>query len=182
MKYTNKNLRGALLVKMLDLLIPLHTSFYRKRKPWGIAREEMLGYGSGTLGNRIGQFLIEKDLHSIPKAERHDVYHILLNYGTDPENEAAMQFFLLGNGKRSPVCIGVAVISGLLLPECWRYFKRQYQRGKKAVNIGNWDFKGLLGANFDELHRYVFEHQEPSQTLAVQLQEIQALKKFDIKL
>lgn len=179
MKYnTNNNFRGQLLVWMLDLLIPIHTSFYRNRKAWGITREQMLQYGEGTLGNRIGQFLLERDLHSIPKAERHDVYHILLSFGTDPENEAAMQFFLLGNGKRSPVCFGVSIISGMLLPEYWGYFKRQYQRGKTALNIGEWDFKDLLSANFEELHNYVFNHTMPSKALAHQLQEIGYSKKI----
>ena len=125
----------------------------------------MLQYPEGSLGHRLGMFLTSKDLHSIPKAEKHDVYHVLLKFKTDPEDEAAMQFFLLGNGKFSPVCLGVCLISALMLPECSREFWRQYNRGKAANSISNWNFKMLLSQSFDELQGYVLGRRAPSAAL-----------------
>ena len=148
--------REKILLWLLGEVIPIHAKFYTKRKPWGLRTQNLLFYPENTLGKELGNFLLSEKLQPIPRVERHDAFHILLDFDTHVNNEAAMQFFLIGNGKISPFTLGTAVFAGLMLPEQWRNFRKQYNRGKKARNISKWDFQELLTENFEDLKKIIF--------------------------
>jgi ubiquinone biosynthesis protein Coq4 len=166
-RFTNEHSwREKLLLWLLGKVIPMHAFFYEKRKPWGMRTQHLLQYPNGSLGKELGIFLTNEKLQPIPRVERHDAFHILLDFDTKVHNEAAMQFFLIGNGKISPFTLGTAIFSGLILPENWSYFKTQYYRGKKARNISKWDFKALLKHDFMEVKEYIFHPSSSNPELA----------------
>lgn len=113
----------------------------KNRAPWGISRAELLAYPQNSLGNRLGVFLKENNFHPIPKLENHDLFHVLTGYGTEVEDEIALQYFFLGNGKRSAYLIGVIILGILLFPETYRYFIKAYNKGANANKFYHWKFK-----------------------------------------
>ncbi len=150
------SIREKILLWLLGEVIPIHARFYTKRKPWGLRTQNLLYYPEHTLGKELGNFLQSEKLQPIPRVERHDAFHILLDFDTHVNNEAAMQFFLIGNGKISPFTLGTAAFAGIMLPEQWSNFRKQYFRGKKARNISNWNFQELLSEDFDDLKKLIF--------------------------
>lgn len=151
------SLREKVLLWLLGEVIPIHANFYTKRKPWGLRTQNLLFYPENTLGRELGKFLQNEKLQPIPRVERHDAFHILLGFDTHVYNEAAMQFFLIGNGKISPFTLGTAAFAGLMLPDQWSNFRKQYYRGKKARSIAKWDFQELLTESFDDLKKIIFK-------------------------
>lgn len=150
------NLRERMLLFLLGEVIPVHAKFYFKRPNWDLRMEDLVLFREGSLGRELGKFLKKEELQPVPKVERHDAFHILLGFSTHINDEAAMQFFLIGNGKISPFTLGTAAFAGLVMPDQWKNFKEQYKRGKKTRCIANWDFKQLLDEDFAEVKRAIF--------------------------
>lgn len=156
-KYKQEHsIRERILLFLLGEVIPIHARFYKKRQPWGIKMQDLLTYPKGSLGNELGIFLQAEELEPVPRVERHDAFHILLDFSTHIYDEAAMQFFLIGNGKISPFTVGTALFAGLMLPDQWSNFKVQYKRGKQTRCIAKWDFKELLEEDFTEVKKAIF--------------------------
>lgn len=153
---TEHTIRERVLLWLLGKVIPVHALLYERRKPWGLRASDLLQYPEHTLGRELGVFLKQEKLEPIDRVERHDAFHILLGFTTHVSDEAAMQFFLMGNGKRSPFTVGTALFAGLMLPEHWRFFKIQYVRGKAARSVAKWDFKTLLNEPTRDLIAYIF--------------------------
>lgn len=150
------SLRERMLLWLLGRVVPVHARFYEKRAPWGLMRADLKLYPAGTLGNELGHFLEEEQLEPIDRIERHDAFHILLGFTTQLNDEAAMQFFLIGNKKISPFTLGTALFCIASMPDQWSNFRKQYQRGKSALSIAHWDFKDLLPENFEDLKNIIF--------------------------
>ena len=70
-----------------------------------------------SLGNELGLFLEKNGFTLLPKLESHDVLHVLLDYKTTIEGEVEMQFFLLGNRKKSLYAFFTALVGVILVPE-----------------------------------------------------------------
>lgn len=156
-KYKKEHtIRERMLLFLLGEVIPVHAKLYFKREPWYMLREDMVKYPKGTLGNELGHFLKTEELQPVPKVERHDAYHILLDFTTHIDDEAAMQFFLIGNGKISPFTLGTAAFAGLMMPDHWKNFWVQLKRGRKAKSIAKWNFKELLNEDYEELKNIIF--------------------------
>lgn len=149
-------LREKTLLWLLGFVIPIHAKIYSRRKPWGLKREDLLQCSPGTLGREMGLFLEEGNLQPVPRVERHDAYHVLLDYTLEVKQEAAMQFFLVGNGKYSPFTVGTAIFAGLMLPEEWNYFKQEFIRGKQARSMARWNFRYLLDDSYADLCNIIF--------------------------
>jgi len=169
-KYKQENtFRERILLWLLGIVIPFHAKFYSKRQPWGLSREDMIQYPSGSLGRSLGLFLKAEKLQPIDRIERHDAFHILLGFTTKVSDEAAMQFFLIGNGKISPFTLSTAIFTGFILPEQWAKFNYEYRRGKQARSIAKWNFKELLEENFDDLRDIIFRRQSQNQSLLLKI-------------
>ncbi len=152
---TEHGVRERILLFLLGEVIPIHARLYEKRQPWGLRMEDLMTYPKGTLGRELGMFLRDEELQPVPKVERHDAFHILLDFSTHIYDEAAMQFYLIGNGKISPFTVGTAVFAGMMLPDQWGYFRRQFARGRVARSIAKWNFKELLNENFTDLKKNI---------------------------
>jgi len=163
------NLRERILLWLLGNVIPLHSRVYKKRKVWGMTREDMLQYPEGTLAHELGLFLKQEQLQPVERVERHDAFHILLDFSTNLNDEAAMQFFLVGNGKISPFTVATASFTALVMPDKWRLFYREFRRGQKARCIAKWDFQVLLEEPFADVKAFIFHQPMNNQSLLSKL-------------
>ena len=131
--------------------IPYARLFKRGKTPWRLSKKDLLRFPKGTLGNALGTFLNHNNFELIPKLERHDAYHVITNYGTEVENEIALQYFFFGNGKRSLYLYGVSTIGLILLPEYWRKYIASYSQGKRCKPIHKIDVEASLSLPLDQL-------------------------------
>jgi len=93
--------RGKAVFWLLEKGVPIHSKLNANRVAWNLSSDDFLKFTPGSLGNTLGQFYKSQQFEPIPKAERHDVFHVLFDFSTNVIDEAAMQFFLWGNGKPS---------------------------------------------------------------------------------
>jgi hypothetical protein len=159
--YNSHTWREKILLTFLDTIMPLHTKYFRSsRVPWGYSTNDLLMQPPNTLAGQLGLFLSVHRLEPVPKAERHDCFHVLLGFKTDVASEASMQWFLIGSGKKSIFTFGTALLSLLILPEHYKQYLTAYKKGKGAVDISEWDFKNLLFENTKTLRATIFKKQK----------------------
>jgi len=150
--------REQLVLKLLDLGGWIHYYLKPKQQPWGIKAAELNQYPQGSLGKCLGEFYRQHGFEPVARAERHDVFHVLLGYTTCVQDEANMQFFLWGNGKTSPFTVGTCLICLLVFAEHFREFFRQFRQGRRYRCISEVDFLPLLGQNADAVKLTVFKY------------------------
>lgn len=118
--------------------------FFKNSQPWGINVEELLRYEANTLGHQLGTFLKINNYEVQDSLEEHDVYHVLTKIGTNVKQEVDLQFFLLGNGKRSPF-VFIVILTGIIFyPNAYKSFYSCYKKGKKAHKFYHLDFQKML--------------------------------------
>jgi ubiquinone biosynthesis protein Coq4 len=161
--------RERMLLWLLGNVVPFHAKVYRKRKVWGLRRQDLLQYAEGTLGKELGLFLERESLEPIARIERHDAFHILLGFTTSLEDEAAMQFFLIGNGKISPFTLATTIFTAVAMPDKWGYFYKEFKRGSEAKCIAKWDFSILLDEPFLDVKALIFKQPVTNKSLLVKL-------------
>jgi ubiquinone biosynthesis protein Coq4 len=145
--------REVIIEKLFNISSEPYRKYIKKNTRWNITRAELLNYPSGTVGYELGLFLHQNDFQLLEKSETHDVFHLLSNYSTAVTDEVAMQFYLFGNGKKSPYLFTVLAIGSLFYPEFYEYFKESYAQGKKALPFYNFDFYKHLNMNLNELKK-----------------------------
>lgn len=170
------NFRERMLLWLLGNVVPVHARFYKRRQPWGLRRDDMLQHNPGTLGHELGLFLQRESLQPVDRIERHDAFHILLGFSTHINEEAAMQFFLIGNGKISPFTVGTALFTLLVMPDKWSYFRLQYKRGRSVRSIAKWNFLLLLDENFEAIKEVIFTGTTNDERL---LQKINSFEQYN---
>lgn len=141
-----------------------YANHFKKNEPWNLNRTVLLNFPTGSLGYELGLFLSTNDFHLIPKLEKHDAYHVITGYGTSVKEEIALQYFFLGNKKRSPYLYAVILIGGSLLPEYGRYYYQSYQHGKNTAPIYKWNIKKLLSEPLCQIQEAIFNKDPPFRT------------------
>lgn len=87
------------------------------------------------------------------KLEDHDVFHVLTNTRISVLEEIGMQFYLLGNGKKS-IYLFMVTFSGILFyPTKFNYFIEQYLRGKNAHAFHYINFEKLLPTKIETIRK-----------------------------
>ena len=151
-----KNIRKQLIEWGFEHSQRIYTKLFKKHKPWGIYRAELLTYPENTFGNHLGQFLKTNNFELIAKVERHDAYHTLTGYGTKVEDEIALQCLCFGNGKRSLYLYGAMILGIIILPDYTIYYYRSYRIGKTSNPFHHFDYKKLLKVDMDEFRSAIF--------------------------
>ncbi|WP_282179255.1 hypothetical protein [Maribacter stanieri] len=136
-------MREAILEKLYDWSVTPY-QYFKKNEAWQYNAEELKEYPSNSLGYHMGEFLVANNFQLQEKLESHDVFHVLTNTGTSVPEEISMQFYLMGNGKRSLYLFTVILIGSILYPEYWRFFKLKYTCGKSALPFHQLEFQKLL--------------------------------------
>lgn len=137
---------------MKDLLIEYlyeiskkpYQKYFKKNQPWNLSRKELLKFNERTLGFHLGCFLLKHDLQIQEKLEDHDVVHILTGTGITVVDEIGMQYYLLGNGKKSPYLFMVVLTGTLFYPSKFMYFLSQCKRGRNALKFHHINFYRML--------------------------------------
>ncbi len=155
-----KKIRSQVLISLVEKTKGAYIYITnKKRKRWSIQLTDLEQYPKNTLGKDLAIFLTKENFDLIAGLESHDIYHVLLNYSTEVEEEAQMQFFLLGNGKKSVYAIGTSFVAFLTMPDQWLAFWRAYRRGDQARKIHLWDFRFLLKEKTVQLRALMNETQ-----------------------
>lgn len=136
-------MRALVLEKLYEWSLIPYQSF-KKNEAWDIGIEDLLQYAKNTLGYQMGYFLLSNNFDLQEKLESHDVFHVLTGTGTTVPEEISMQFYLLGNGKRSIYLLTVIFLGALLFPDYLKLFLSKYRSGKLSLPFHQLDFYKLL--------------------------------------
>lgn len=151
-----QSFRERLSWKIAYALKPLYFALRRNRRAWSVTIADMQAMPPGSLGNELAAFLMRHNLEIMPRAEWHDVYHVVFGYETNIRDEACIQFVPLGNGRRSLPYIACTLVSAAFYPEFWGDFYHAFQKGRKAVRFHDWDFEPMLGLPLLEIRERIF--------------------------
>jgi ubiquinone biosynthesis protein Coq4 len=136
-------MRALILEKLYKWsLIPYQS--IKKNAAWDLGIKDLLHFSRETLGYQMGYFLLRNNFDLQEKLENHDVFHVLTGTGTTVPEEISMQFYLLGNGKRSIYLFAVIILGTLLYPDYLKLFLLKYHHGKSALAFHQLDFYKLL--------------------------------------
>ncbi len=150
-------IRERLLIMLVDWTKPYYARWFKRgREAWPYTVQKLKQFPIHSLGRELGEFLEKEGLEMMPRLEDHDVLHVLMKYKTTVVNEAKMQFFLLGNYKRSAYAFFTAIIAVLLIPEHLRGFLSEFRKGRRCARISKWDFRFLLREPTEMLRRQVY--------------------------
>ncbi|SIQ31465.1 hypothetical protein [Maribacter ulvicola] len=136
-------MRTTILEKLYNWSVTPY-QYFKKNEAWQFNAEELKKYPSNSLGYHMGKFLTANSFQLQEKLESHDVFHVLTGTGITVPDEISMQFYLMGNGKRSLYLFTVILIGAILYPEYWMYFQSKYSCGKSALPFHQLDFQKLL--------------------------------------
>lgn len=140
-----RSLRVAIFNRIALPSVLLYRDLFKgKKKSWGENRETLKRFKEGSLGKSLSKFLIDSEIDLQDKMENHDVFHVILEYDTSLPEEAALHFFLIGNGKKSRYAKIAALVGFAIFPEYWELYRNAYQRGKQTINFTDWGFHDLL--------------------------------------
>jgi len=128
-----------------------YKKWFKKEIPWDISIKQLIYYPKNSLGFHLGCFLLKHDFTPQPKLENHDVFHVLTGIGISVSEEISMQFYLLGNGKRSIYLFSVILLGSLLYLDKLKTFKSFYIKGRKAYPFHQLNYKNLLYQPLKEL-------------------------------
>ncbi|QLG46157.1 hypothetical protein [Costertonia aggregata] len=121
-----------------------YQKFWKKNNAWNVSLNELVKYPNESLGFHLGAFLLKHSFEIQPKLESHDVFHVLTRTGISVPEEIGMQYYLLGNGKRSLYLFLVILLGTLLYPDHCTLFVRSFKKGKKAYGFHQLDFSKML--------------------------------------
>lgn len=152
-----QSFRERLSWKIAYTLKPLYFFLRRKKKAWTVTMETMEAMPAHSLGNDVARFLKRYELNIMPRAEWHDVYHVLFGYETNIRDEACIQFIPLGNGRWSLPYVACTLVSLLFYPEFRGDFYAAFKRGRSANRFHDWDFEPLLQLPTAEVRKMIFE-------------------------
>ena len=138
-----RTLTGRLIANTKDYVVvrPLQILFPRKRYEQKLNRMRSLPVH--TVGNDLARMLDEKGLKLIPGFERHDLNHLILGYGMEPEEELCMQAYLVGDGYYKLHCC-LFLSSGLLLPCLWKTLFAHYKLGKRSESLSSLSLEACI--------------------------------------
>ncbi len=128
-----------------------YQKWFKKQPSWDITVKALIQYPKESLGFHLGCFMLQHDFSPQPKLENHDVFHVLTNTGVSVPEEVSMQYYLLGNGKRSIYLISVIFLGTLLYPDKIQLFNKAYKKGKAAYAFHQLDYKKLLHQSIQSL-------------------------------
>ncbi len=150
-------IREKLVLNLVKYTTPYYVRWFKKRQEsWNQSIESLQKFPQGSLGKSLGNFLEKNNFQLMPKLEDHDVLHVLLGYKTTITGEIKMQFFLLGNRKRSVYALFTAIIGTALIPEKFNAFIKEFSKGRRYAPISKWNFEYLLAEPLDLLQRQVY--------------------------
>lgn len=152
-----KGYRKQLISWMFVMSQNIFPKLFKNHEPWRIYRAELLTSPENTIGKYLGLFLEKYGLELISKVERHP-YHTITRYGPKVEDEIALHYLCLSNGKRSLYMYGAILLA--ILPEYYNYYLRSFRLGKQGNPFHHYDYKKLLNVPIDDFRQAIFSTRE----------------------
>ncbi|RXM49869.1 MULTISPECIES: Coq4 family protein [unclassified Chryseobacterium] len=144
------------LLFVYDKTQKLYRKYFKKKKrQWQFNERQLLEFKEDSLGRKLGEFYHKHGFSMIPKMENHDVHHLITDCGTNFEDEIAMQYLLLGNGKLNAHLLAAIVLGTIILPEYVKIYIKAYRKGQTMRAFYEWDFESLLWQNFEHLKDFI---------------------------
>lgn len=137
-------MKDYLIEKLYECTKKPYQRYFKKNEPWKIEKTQLLHYPEGSLGLALGNFLFKNHFDIQEKLEDHDIVHVLTNTGVSVFEEIGMQYYLLGNRKRSLYLFLVIASGTFFYPKQIKYFIQQYKKGKQALSFYYLDFSKML--------------------------------------
>jgi len=137
-------MRAYVLESLYEWSKKPYQKYIKKGDSWSVSIRELMKYPETCLGFHLACFLLKHSFEMQPKLESHDVFHVLTNIGVSVSEEISMQYYLLGNGKRSLYLFTVILLGTLLYPDAIQRFASAYKRGKSALPFHQLDFSKML--------------------------------------
>jgi ubiquinone biosynthesis protein Coq4 len=137
-------MKDQLIEKMYEWSKKPYQQFFKNKIAWEIDKQELFTYPEETLGYHLGQFLQKNDFDIQPKLEDHDIIHVLTNTGISVREEIGMQYYLMGNGKKSLYLFMVILVGTAFYPMHINYFLKEFRKGKTAYHFHFLDFSKML--------------------------------------
>lgn len=154
------NYRKKFILWLFEKSQKIYTSKFKNHESWNLTKSDLLCLPKNTLGWHLGDFLNRNGFELIPKVERHDAYHVLTGFGTNVEDEIALQCLCFGNGKRSPYLYGAILLGITILPDYIKYYYNSYCIGKNANSFHQFDYKKLLEIDLFDFRRSIFSNKQ----------------------
>lgn len=148
-----KYLRSKLLEFLTHkIALPL-IGWFRNKPKFNFSMEDLLKLEDGTLGKDLALYLNKMNFKLLPNYEQHDCKHIILQYEMDEAGEARMQFYFLGNKHYSIPVISTCLITFFLMPEYWKQFYSEYQKGKQGKPFEAVDYNAIVLLKTNDLRK-----------------------------
>lgn len=145
-------IRLFLMIRLYNWSSRIYSSLFKvNKKAWGLRKEDLVSYAPNSLGKALGDFYSIHGFDVMPKLENHDVFHVLTGTGIEIQDEIAMQYLLLGNGKFSLYLFAMVGLGTLMYPEFIPYYIRSYQRGSSMQRFYHLEFRDFLNQSLAEL-------------------------------
>lgn len=139
-----KYIKICCVIKILQLLVARNC--YSQKMAY------MRSLPAHTVGHDLIQMLDSKGLKLIPGFAKHDLDHLILGYGMEPEEELCMQAYLIGNGRRQ-LQVVLFLSSAVLLPGLWSTLWAHYKLGRQSPALTSLAFDDCLTQNTDQIRR-----------------------------
>jgi len=137
-------MRALFIEKMYEWSKKPYQKYFKKNEPWNVTPQQLMLYPQDSLGFHLACFLMKYNFEMQPKLEEHDVIHVLTDTGVLVIDEIGMQYFLLGNGKKSLYLMMVLVTGTFFYPNRLKTFYKFYKRGQNAYEFHNLNFQKML--------------------------------------
>lgn len=155
-------MRVQFLVFVYNKTQKLYRKYFKKKKrQWQFNEKQLLEFRKDSLGRKLGEFYKKHGFTMIPKMENHDVHHLITGCGTNFEDEIAMQFLLLGNGKLNAHLLAAIILGAVILPEYTKMYIKAYRKGQNMRVFHHLDFEELLWQNFEQVKNFFEQKQTP---------------------
>lgn len=151
-----KKIRVQFLLFVYDKTQKLYRKYFKKKKrQWQFNEKQLLEFQEDSLGRKLGEFYRKHGFSMIPKMENHDVHHLITGCGTNFEDEIAMQYLLLGNGKLNAHLLAAIVLGTIILPEYVKIYIKAYKKGQNMRAFHHWDFEELLSQKYEHVIDFI---------------------------
>lgn len=144
-------MKDYILEQLYEVSSRFYLKHFRKNQPWKVTRKELLLYPQETLGFHLCCFHLKYNLEMKPNLEEHDIIHVLTDTGVSVADEVALQYYLLGNGKKSPYQFLALLTGTVFYPTQLKTFYKFYKRGQNAHQFHHLDFQNMLFQPVKEL-------------------------------
>ena len=156
-----KEIRLSFMIHLYEWSSAVYARVFKwKKHAWGISKGEFASYAPGTLGKALAEFYASNGFEVMPKLENHDVFHVLTQTGTTIQDEIAMQYLLLGNGKLSLYLFAMISIGTMLYPEHCAHFQACFRKGRRCQPFYQLEFLHLLDCPLETLQMILINKSE----------------------